>query len=182
MNTVVKSVASNIKHLREARGMSQSALARQSGIGKATMSEIEACRRNPTLDTLWAVSNVLGVTLGDLIGDESGDQSALIHRSAMPSISGQSVDALLLDRLVIASVVLEVYSITLRPVRQVSPAHVGKVIERFLVTAGSVRLGPASAPVEATAGDYVTFAATMPHIYEAISERASGVLVMEYTS
>ncbi|NJA56315.1 helix-turn-helix domain-containing protein, partial [Streptomyces sp. NEAU-H3] len=56
-------VGARIRELREARALSLSALARRSGLGKATLSGLEAGTRNPTLETLYAVTTALGVPL-----------------------------------------------------------------------------------------------------------------------
>ncbi|WP_344749798.1 helix-turn-helix transcriptional regulator [Streptosporangium vulgare] len=50
-----------MRGLREERGISLSALARAAGVGKATLSGLENGTRNPTLDTLWAITTELGV-------------------------------------------------------------------------------------------------------------------------
>ena len=58
-----RDVGARISTLRTERGLSLSALARAAGIGKGSLSELEAGQRNPTLDTLYAVAGPLGVPL-----------------------------------------------------------------------------------------------------------------------
>lgn len=58
-------------------------------------------------------------------------------------------------------------------------AHHSGVIEHLVVAAGRLRLGPQRGPVELEAGDLVTFAADVPHMYETI-ESAHAVLLMSY--
>ena len=45
-----------LRALREERGISLSTLARLAGVGKATLSGLENGTRNPTLETLYAVT------------------------------------------------------------------------------------------------------------------------------
>ncbi|HLU53085.1 MAG TPA: helix-turn-helix transcriptional regulator, partial [Acidimicrobiia bacterium] len=45
-------VGARVRDLRKARGMSLGALAKATGVGKGTLSELESGRRNPTLATL----------------------------------------------------------------------------------------------------------------------------------
>ena len=49
-----------VRALRTSAGLSLSALAAEAGIGKGSLSELESGRRNPTLDTLYALARPLG--------------------------------------------------------------------------------------------------------------------------
>ncbi|HEY9293380.1 MAG TPA: helix-turn-helix transcriptional regulator, partial [Microlunatus sp.] len=49
-------VGRRLREVRVSRGLSLSELARQAGIGKGSLSEIETGRRNPTLETLYALT------------------------------------------------------------------------------------------------------------------------------
>lgn len=53
-------VGRRLKQLRVDSGLSLSELARRSGVGKGTLSELETGRRNPTLETLYALTTALG--------------------------------------------------------------------------------------------------------------------------
>ncbi|WP_449061707.1 helix-turn-helix domain-containing protein [Planomonospora algeriensis] len=66
--TDMPDVGRRIRGLREERGLSLSELARRAGIGKATLSGLENGTRNPTLETLWAVTAQLGVPLAAAVG------------------------------------------------------------------------------------------------------------------
>ena len=63
-------------------------------------------------------------------------------------------------------------------VRHADPHHAG-VVEHFMVVKGRMRVGPSSGPVELSADELVTFAADVPHLYEAI-ETSHAVLLMSY--
>ena len=43
---------------------------------------------------------------------------------------------------------------------------------------GSVRVGPADAPVDLNAGDYARYSGSVPHVYEALGGEAAGTLLM----
>src|SRR3954468_2085982 len=58
--------------LRVERGLSLSSLASAAGIGKGSLSELETGRRNPTLDTLYALAGPLGVPLAALVDFRDG--------------------------------------------------------------------------------------------------------------
>jgi mannose-6-phosphate isomerase-like protein (cupin superfamily) len=63
-------------------------------------------------------------------------------------------------------------------VRHADPHHAG-VVEHLVLVTGRLRAGPAGAPVDLEAGDLVTFAADVPHVYEA-AEASHVVLLMAY--
>ena len=54
------------------RGFSLSGLAAAAGVGKGSLSELEAGTRNPTLGTLYALAGPLEVPISALLGDELG--------------------------------------------------------------------------------------------------------------
>jgi DNA-binding XRE family transcriptional regulator len=65
-NPVCRAVGKRIKLLRIERELSQEDLSHEAGIGRAAVSAIENGTSNPTLLTLVALANVLGVSLGEL--------------------------------------------------------------------------------------------------------------------
>ena len=62
-------IATNLRALRTARDLSIVTLAKDSGVARATLTKLEAGAGNPTIDTLYALADTLGVALGDLIGE-----------------------------------------------------------------------------------------------------------------
>lgn len=58
MNTIV---AQNIRRLREESQLSMEALSRLSGVSKSMLAQIERGEGNPTISTLWKISNGMKV-------------------------------------------------------------------------------------------------------------------------
>jgi transcriptional regulator with XRE-family HTH domain len=56
-------VGRNVKRQRIKAGLSQAALAERMGADRAYVSGLELGQRNPTIVTLWHISEALGVTL-----------------------------------------------------------------------------------------------------------------------
>src|SRR5688572_27677565 len=77
--SVAQNLGTNVRHLREARRMSQEQIARIAGIPRPTWSNIESGASNPTLTVLIKVSNALQVPLEELIGPER--QPVKLYRS-----------------------------------------------------------------------------------------------------
>lgn len=61
MNTMNLIVAKNIKRLREENKLSMDELAKLSGVSKSMLAQIERGEGNPTLSTLWKLSNGMKV-------------------------------------------------------------------------------------------------------------------------
>jgi transcriptional regulator with XRE-family HTH domain len=59
-------LAANLRHLREARGLTQGQMARLSGIPRATWGHLESGAANPTLQVLHRVALALQVPLEEL--------------------------------------------------------------------------------------------------------------------
>ena len=61
MDTMNKIIARNIKRLREDLKLSMDELARVSGVSKSMLAQIERGEGNPTISTLWKISNGMNV-------------------------------------------------------------------------------------------------------------------------
>ncbi len=59
--------AKNMKKLREAKGMSQGDIHRATGIDRAYISNLEAGKQNPTLETIGKIAGALGTTSDRLL-------------------------------------------------------------------------------------------------------------------
>lgn len=172
------SVGSRIRDLRSRRGISLSALAAATQLGKGTLSELERGQRNPTLDTLFAVATALSVPLGDLLVAEPADPAE--GQLTVSPARGQNVDAELIGRWTESAEVVEVYRMTVRRGRRRSRSHAAGVVESITVIAGEIAVGGASAPVHLIGGQSHTFAGDQDHVYEGLTDQSSTVLVMRY--
>ncbi|RZF60875.1 XRE family transcriptional regulator [Sphingomonas populi] len=60
-------LGSNLRRLREARGLSQEAFAYEANIHRTYVSDIERGARNPTILIVEKLAKSLGVTAGELL-------------------------------------------------------------------------------------------------------------------
>lgn len=60
-------VEGNVRQLRAAAGLTQEALAERMGVDRAYINALELGKRNPTVITLWRVSEALQVDLCALV-------------------------------------------------------------------------------------------------------------------
>lgn len=69
------SVGANIRHIREARGMTQAYLAEQVGITQAMLCQIERETKNPSLQVGREIARLLGCTVEELFSAWALDNS-----------------------------------------------------------------------------------------------------------
>lgn len=67
LNKVQKVLAARIKTLRKAAGLSQESLAHEADIDRTYVSQLERAMVNPSLSVLVRVSNVLDVSVSQLL-------------------------------------------------------------------------------------------------------------------
>ena len=63
-------VGRNVKRLRIAAGLTQAALAERMGVDRAYVSGLELGQRNPTIVTLWHITQALGIGLQALFDED----------------------------------------------------------------------------------------------------------------
>ncbi|MEU1884485.1 XRE family transcriptional regulator [Micromonospora rifamycinica] len=165
-------VGRRLRALRTERGVSLSALARAAKVGKATVSALENGTRNPTLETLYAITAQLGVPLAAVL---AGPADA-------PTVRGATVVATLLESFTDTEASYELYRLRVRPGgEQISPAHHSGVTEHVTVFAGVLRAGPVDAPQTAAAGGHLRWTSDVPHGYAALGdEEVAASLLVRY--
>ncbi|GAA1999965.1 helix-turn-helix domain-containing protein [Nocardioides kribbensis] len=158
-----------VRAVRRARGLSLAALAEAAGVGKGSLSELETGRRNPTLDTLYALAGPLGVPLAALVEDRDG-----------VAVADPDLETVRLHLLAEADRTVEVWLLRMPPGgRRRSPAHAPGTRERLVVLTGSCRVEPGDdAPLELAAGATAEWAADRPHAYTAGAGGMTGVDVI----
>jgi len=169
---VVDDVGERLKRMRVQRGMSLSELARRSGVGKGTVSELENGLRSARLETLFALSTALEAPLGDLLPAPGASGAAPLH--------GEAVTAILMDRWSADALLLEAYRARVDTTTQHSVGHAAGVSETITVIQGRVRVGCLDALVELSAGQSHHYAGDRPHRFEALLGPAEVLLLMQY--
>jgi transcriptional regulator with XRE-family HTH domain len=162
-------------------GLTLADLAASAGLGKSTLAQLESGRANPSVETLWAIAAALQVPFARLVEEERTALRVVRARDVPPMHSAETPGWA--GRLLTASHgrgTFDLYAIDLEAgaVRHAEAHHTG-VVEHLVVVVGSLRVGPQAGPVLLGAGDLVTFAGDVPHVYEAI-EAAHCVLLMAY--
>ncbi|WP_120497422.1 helix-turn-helix domain-containing protein [Kiloniella sp. EL199] len=178
--TPVSLIAQAIQRERTRAKMSLSALAAQAGVAKSTLSQLEGGQGNPSLETLWAIASALNIPLSFLFETPKAD---------FRIIRADEEDQLSSDLSELSSTLLadcptscrrDIYRVYLKSgsVRE-AEAHTQNTIEHAFVCRGQVRLGPVDNLQELTEGDYFRYPADVKHSYEALSDKAMLILIME---
>ncbi|PKQ30946.1 MAG: transcriptional regulator [Actinobacteria bacterium HGW-Actinobacteria-2] len=161
-------VGHRVAELRKDRGLSLSALAAAAGIGKGSLSELEAGDRNPTLATLYALAGQLEVPLASLLGDEIGT-----------SLVAGGLTHHLIDVRRTETATRETYRVEGEAdAERHSPAHGPGVTEHLLVTEGSIRAGTVGAEAQAGPGQTLTWVSDREHFYQVVEAPFAAVLVI----
>jgi transcriptional regulator with XRE-family HTH domain len=181
VDSFVRAVASNVRALRLDAGLTLADLASAAGLGKSTLAQLESGKANPSVETLWAIAAALRVPFARIVEE---DRTALrvVRASEVPPMHSAEAPGWA-GRLLATSHgrgTFDLYTLDLDAgtTRHADPHHAG-VTEHLIVVGGRLRVGPETGPVELEAGDLVTFAADVPHVYEAL-ETAHCVLLMAY--
>jgi transcriptional regulator with XRE-family HTH domain len=171
LGDLARRIGRGVRADRLAQGLSLGDLARASGLSKTILARIERGEGNPSIETLWRVSQALSVPLGRLLGSEPQPRTRLIRaREGEPVHSAAGMDAWLLhaDGREHRS---EVYAIDLpKGIDQHSDAHLPGTEELVVCVKGRVRLGPLGEEVELGPGDAAWFTADVAHHYEALRD------------
>ena len=173
-------VGRRVRELRQTRGLSLSALARMAGIGKGSLSEIESGQRNPTLETLYALTSPLRIPLTALVGEQAHTRLSGADAGDPIIAAGSGMTALTLDvRRQPDGAVVEVFRLEFPAgADHESPAHAPGVREQLTVSHGRLRVGPVGRLRTVTAGQSCAWASDRPHRYLAPDGPAEAVVVI----
>jgi transcriptional regulator with XRE-family HTH domain len=152
MQPAAQTLARSLKRRRLERALSLSELARRSGVSKATLSALERGIGNPSVDTVWALAQALSIPFGDLF--EDAEEEGFRGRRLLTRHRRGALELYVLD--------IE------RGTRREAAAHSPGVIEHVIVIDGTAEVGPIDEPTQLQAGDCITFAADLPHLYRAV--------------
>lgn len=145
---------------------------------------------------LTAGQNQNGFTIGDeyeAVGDRThvapqgrgglgGRTRRFRQLTYLTRDAGHAVDAVLTERFETAEAVTETYRVRIRAgTTQESAAHTPGTTEHIIVLAGTARVGETSAPALIGPGMHGSWAADVPHLYQAPSGDVEALLIVRYS-
>ncbi|MDC0609847.1 XRE family transcriptional regulator [Vibrio sp.] len=174
-------IAATLNVERKKAGLSIAEVARQANIAKSTLSQLENGVGNPSLETLWSICMVLDIPISRLLEPAKPETKVIRYGEGITVISKrQSYQATLLAACP-PNVSRDIYWIEVEPGQpHYSEPHSSGVIEHVIITKGRAKLGLVSETYELSEGDYISYPADLPHMFEALEESASAMLISEY--
>ena len=171
-----------IQRLRKAYNLSLSELAEQSGVAKSIISQIERNETNPTLATIWRLSQALDVSIERVLA--TGDEEPFIEvssRADTPSLMSEDGKV----RLAIIGWIktvewLQWYDVAAEPggVLDSDPHQRGSV-ESLSVLAGTFEVDVAGEVQRARSGETLRYRCDRPHTLRCVgSERGQATMVV----
>jgi len=170
--SVLQHVSQNVRRLRHAADMSQTALAEKSGVSRRMLVAIEAGEKNVSLTTLDRVAEALDVAFSDLIqAPDARDPSRINELAWTGRVPGSK--AVLLSKAT-ASREVEQWEWRLEP-GEIYPSEpdADGWSEQIYVFEGCLTVVVAGTPNLIAAGEFFMFASNQPHGYRNDGEVAA---------
>lgn len=168
---VTRSIGAAVREHRLRRGASLGDLSRLSGLSKTILSRLESGTGNPSIETLWRISEALQVPLGALLEASASPAVRVVRRGDGPELeadSGMVTHVLHGDGRPRRT---ELYELAFAPgTEHRSASHLPGTEEVVVCLEGRLRAGPDHDPVELDPGDAVVFAAAGPHGYAVLGD------------
>jgi transcriptional regulator with XRE-family HTH domain len=161
-------IGARLRQLRSERDLSMSELARRAGVGKGSLSEIEAGGRNPTVETLYALCGALDVPLTALVGESVG-----VH-----AVADGGMRTVLLSVRHLPRVTVEVFRLEFPAgADHVSPGHGPAVREHLTAVDGTIIVGPIGDEFTVQQGDSHSWTSDGPHRFACVDGGEAVVVI-----
>ena len=162
-----KVVGQNLATLRQARGVSLDELARQTGLARSLLGQIELGNTAPPVSVVWRLAQAFDVHFSSLLATPADSKTAVLRgadakrlvtsdgrfSSRALYVPGSAPDA-------------EFYELFLAAhSREDAQAHKPGTRENLIVTAGRLEMHVGGVKHELAKGDAIVFTADVPHSY-----------------
>ncbi len=165
-------IGRNIKRFRTTHGLTLELLAERSGVSKAMLSQIESGKVNPTVATVWKISQGLDLDINLLLeGSEGPVRKFHLTRKGNHTALDTDEAGLHIHVLTPVSLVedLEMYLLTFAPGGALrSKAHFPNTEEFLTVISGSVHVRAGDKNVDLSDGDFIRYQCDVEHSIENI--------------
>jgi transcriptional regulator with XRE-family HTH domain len=187
VDELLGTLAHNLRRYRALRGFSATELAQRSHVARATLSALEAGRGNPTLDTLSAIAEVLGVEVPELVSANAGPALAVTRAADDPGAAAD-LEVRFLRRFRAGPCAIDLYDLHLAAGEtRGSSGLADGVIEHVLVHEGQLEVSIAAPGHDGRSavlgtGDYAAFTADAPYALTAVTGPVRAGLLLHYAS
>jgi transcriptional regulator with XRE-family HTH domain len=158
-------LARNLVNLRRTRGLTQDMLARDAGVPRSTIANLESGEGNPSLAVLVKVAQALAVPIDELLASPR----AMVRQWSADEIAmrtkGRGVDIRPLVPEPVPDSQMEVMDFAPGAIMGGTP-HLPGTREFFTCLAGRVKITVAGDAFELGTGDVLAFPGNLPHSYQ----------------
>jgi XRE family transcriptional regulator, regulator of sulfur utilization len=163
-------IGGNIRRFRKEAGLTLDVLAERSGVSKAMLSQMEAEKVNPTVATVWKISQGLDVDINRLLEGAEGPVRKF-HVTSRDSITTLDTDEDGLHIRVLTPIQmvedLEMYLLTFsRGGALRSGPHFPRTEEFLTVIRGSIRVRAGDRDAQLGEGDFIRYQCDVEHDIE----------------
>jgi len=163
-------IGANIRRLRRENGLTLDVLAERSGVSKAMLSQIEAEKVNPTVATVWKISQGLNVEINGLLEGSEGPVRKF-HLTRRDSITVLDTDEEGLHIRVLTPIQLvedlEMYLLTFSAKGALrSGPHFPHTEEFLTVISGAIRVRAGNRDATLEEGDFIRYQCDVDHDIE----------------
>lgn len=160
---VGKRIGANLRQLRVNKGISMDALAKQIGVSKLTLLNIEQGEGNPTLSVIWKIANGLSIPINALLSIEP-DVCIARKNDGMKLVSSNEVFRV--EPLFHSQGTIELYRGYIQPRGEyLSEAHRTGVVEFVTVMSGQLMIEVGGETYHLDEYDSIRFKGDHPHKY-----------------
>lgn len=160
-------IGANLHHLRTAQGVGLDELARESGVSRALLGQVELGRTSASIGVVWKLAQALGVPFSALLSSTPRLGTTVTKRADGKRLL--SADGRFSSRALYPSGdpdSAEFYELYLAPHgREDAEAHRAGTSENLVITSGRLELHIGRDVRHLEPGDGVIFAADVPHSY-----------------
>ena len=183
MRSPPPAIGPRLQAIRKKRRMSLDELAATSGVSRSMLSQIERGQTNPTMATVWNLTQALNLDLAELMGVTTNTRHPGIEVT-QPSFTPQiqTEDALCVLRILSpphAAGGIEWYDLTILPGGALlSEPHLRGAVEHLTVREGEITVTSAEATLAVGMDATARYAADVPHALRNQGEVAAKALLV----
>ena len=176
MDEINKLLSMNLKKMREQEKISLDTLSRMTGVSKSMLGQIERGEGNPTVATVWKISNGLKIPFTELVSKPHSEREVIKKGSVSPLYADEekyrAYPVFPYDH----NRKFEIYYIELDPGAVLdAEAHHNGAQEFITVFSGSIKISVSGDEFVADTGDAVRFKADVPHSYYSVGKETCRV-------
>ncbi len=160
-------IGKNIQKIRNSQNLTLNVLSERSGVSKAMLSQIESNKVNPTIATVWKISQGLGIEIHAILeGAKEPKRKFNVNRYENIVILNTDEEGVLIHVLSPLSMVedLELYMLTFDPGAVLSSEpHFPNSEEFITVIKGQVKVTAGKNVTELKKGDFIAYHCDVDH-------------------